>query len=270
MEDAFSNVIILGNGFDLNLGLETAYSDFIESKYFKDKLDVPLFSYLNQQRQIKRWIDLEVELKHYAQSKKDDPSPETSYIREFQLLCRSLKSYLKDVGNYKINQHSIGASFLREKSDQGTLILNFNYTDTVKLVLKEKYLTIKELKIHGSCNKDIILGVEDEAVIPKHFIFLKKSTSSIYLSDIDYNKILLEANNIYFFGYSLGETDHSYFKDFFSKISSGFDRKHIVFYYYQEEGKYNIDYELDTLTLHQLGKFKQKNRVSSLNVDHSE
>ena len=30
-----NNLLIIGNGFDLDLGLPTKYSNFIESKYFK-------------------------------------------------------------------------------------------------------------------------------------------------------------------------------------------------------------------------------------------
>lgn len=29
-------ILIIGNGFDLNLGLKTSYKDFIQSEHFKD------------------------------------------------------------------------------------------------------------------------------------------------------------------------------------------------------------------------------------------
>ncbi len=34
----FDVVIIIGNGFDLSLGLKTSYNDFVESNYFESLL----------------------------------------------------------------------------------------------------------------------------------------------------------------------------------------------------------------------------------------
>lgn len=32
-------LLIIGNGFDIDLGLKTSYSDYITSDYFKNRLD---------------------------------------------------------------------------------------------------------------------------------------------------------------------------------------------------------------------------------------
>ena len=40
----YNIVIVLGNGFDLDLNLKTSYSDFIESNLFKDNLKDKLLS----------------------------------------------------------------------------------------------------------------------------------------------------------------------------------------------------------------------------------
>ena len=72
-----NNVFIVGNGFDLDLGLPTRYSDFAESNYWP-KEDVyrtnkgpyapqSLASYLNEKKNIETWFDLEHELLNYAQ-----------------------------------------------------------------------------------------------------------------------------------------------------------------------------------------------------------
>ena len=55
--------IILGNGFDLDLGLNTSYKSFIDSKDFefwmKEYIDTPdetnLFDYIFKQRLIDTW-----------------------------------------------------------------------------------------------------------------------------------------------------------------------------------------------------------------------
>ena len=45
-------VLILGNGFDLDLGLKTSYKDFWESEYCPKDYPAPLIRHLNS-----RWED---------------------------------------------------------------------------------------------------------------------------------------------------------------------------------------------------------------------
>ena len=58
-------VLILGNGFDLNLGLKTSYKDFWESKFCPKDYPAPLIRHLNQcwpgGIDGVRWYDLENE-----------------------------------------------------------------------------------------------------------------------------------------------------------------------------------------------------------------
>lgn len=61
-----NNLLIIGNGFDLDLGLPTKYSNFIESKYFKKqniRRGSKLFKYISETYHDKKWIDIENELK---------------------------------------------------------------------------------------------------------------------------------------------------------------------------------------------------------------
>lgn len=63
-------VLILGNGFDLDLGLKTSYKDFWESKYCPKDYPAPLIRHLNSkwgdELESVRWYDLENELLEYA------------------------------------------------------------------------------------------------------------------------------------------------------------------------------------------------------------
>ena len=63
-------VAIIGNGFDLNLGLKTSYSDFVNSKDFKSLLNKGnyLVDYLDGKHNLQKWIDVENELKLYSAS----------------------------------------------------------------------------------------------------------------------------------------------------------------------------------------------------------
>lgn len=267
MKSYYHNVLIIGNGFDQSLGLKTSYTNFIESEEFKRNLTYPLFKYLYDQKQIKRWIDLEIELKNYAQTNEKKIVPRDFYYDQFKKLCISLKLYLQNLDYDTIDQKSDAANFLRENTNIDTLIINFNYTDTVTRIINNKN-TAEEIKMHGSYDKDIIIGIEDNIALSKEFIFLKKSTSPIY-PNVDCNEILSNAINIYFFGYSLGETDHSYFDRFFSRISSILPKvnKRITFFYYKENGRLDILHELDTLTIRQIGLLKQRNNIIFTEVD---
>lgn len=42
-------VLIIGNGFDLDLGLKTSYKDFWESKFCPCKYPAPIIDHLNKQ-----------------------------------------------------------------------------------------------------------------------------------------------------------------------------------------------------------------------------
>ena len=68
----YDSILIIGNGFDLNLGLKTSYQNFIASHVFKNLVDGnnQLCKYLNNQNELNRWIDIENELKKYSRDVK--------------------------------------------------------------------------------------------------------------------------------------------------------------------------------------------------------
>lgn len=63
-------VLILGNGFDLDLGLKTSYKDFWESDFCPKDYPAPLIQHLNERwgddLKSVRWYDLESELYNYC------------------------------------------------------------------------------------------------------------------------------------------------------------------------------------------------------------
>lgn len=61
-----NRLLILGNGFDLNLGRKTRYSDFANSEFWPKDLKSNLFGYLNSKKDIEKWFDLEGELANYV------------------------------------------------------------------------------------------------------------------------------------------------------------------------------------------------------------
>ena len=63
-------VLIIGNGFDLNLGRKTSYKDFYESKFCPRDYPAPLIYHLNTKWDNNldevKWYDLENELEKYC------------------------------------------------------------------------------------------------------------------------------------------------------------------------------------------------------------
>ena len=90
-------VLILGNGFDLDLGLKTSYKDFWESEFCPKDYPAPLIHHLNQcwpeNLEAVKWYDLENELLNYYKSLRD-PSMGAD------ILTIEEKSFLKDFSSY--------------------------------------------------------------------------------------------------------------------------------------------------------------------------
>lgn len=72
MPELKSIVLVLGNGFDLDLGLKTSYKDFWESDNCPKDYPAPLINHLNQRwpnnLDAVRWYDLENELYYYVKN----------------------------------------------------------------------------------------------------------------------------------------------------------------------------------------------------------
>lgn len=52
------NMIVLGNGFDIDLGLKTSFKRFVESFEFLSIPDIPLIKKIKE-RSVENWYDLE-------------------------------------------------------------------------------------------------------------------------------------------------------------------------------------------------------------------
>jgi len=251
----YDAILIAGNGFDLNLGLKTSYQDFIVSDAFSSllKANNQLCIYLKNQHELNNWIDIENELKEYSSSIYKD-SNRNIFRLEYQSLCKSLCDYLNNIDmSYvdDIDETSQAYKILTEEFGR-LLIFNFNYTLSIEYLLHKNNLNHKVFKVHGTAKKNrIVFGVEDNARINANDVFLKKSTC-LWNEILNIDSLLSNAKNIIFLGYSLGETDHHYFKQFFqaASINNFMDksRKSILISYYQEEGMYNILKQIDGMT----------------------
>ena len=225
------NIFIIGNGFDLDLGMKTKYSDFANNEKYWPKYNgneiCGLEAYLEKKKDMEKWFDLENELKNYSifsdippmHIKSMNPDIDKKY---FEKIRENLTEYIAQQELGVLDLESVAAKALKAILDYGdfTSCYSFNYTDLNKIVNKlhiGKQFYYKH--IHGSVkDKSIILGV-GSVKLRKGYDFLEKTASEFYrsnsiLSDLD------KSEEIVFFGMSFGEIDNIYFKNFFKKITS--------------------------------------------------
>ena len=161
----YQSALIIGNGFDLSLGLSTSYMDFVNSDEFQILLNMQnqLAIYLKVNAELQNWIDIENELKLY--SKNEDNA---KFKTEYEALCKQLVVYINNIDYSSINKNSKAYEVLTNlSSTKNNIILDFNYTASTRLILKQCGLSDEDIdnrliKVHGEAsNNDIIFGVED-------------------------------------------------------------------------------------------------------------
>lgn len=97
MSEPRNIVLILGNGFDLDLGLKTSYKDFWESNFCPQDYPAPLIHHLNRKLaghiHDVRWYDLENELLEYVNNE-----DKTDIITEEE------RNYLEAIPDWRIGE----------------------------------------------------------------------------------------------------------------------------------------------------------------------
>lgn len=243
-------ILILGNGFDLDLGLKSRYRDFMDSPTWKDVkgreyiLTCNLLRHLEEKNKIEMWFDAESELLNYAlEITESTYAPPQETDREgHEFLMTMLKKYLtKEQENFKLNSSSVAVLLMIAAVENGYFdeMYTFNYTDVNKILAKAgQYATMKINYMHGSLQKsdNIILGIETDKPIHRDYQFLFKTNSRFY----KYNSLIEsmeKADEIIFFGHSINGMDFPYFKNFFMKQTGMFgevNRKYITIFTYDE------------------------------------
>ena len=129
-------VLILGNGFDLDLGLKTSYKDFWESEFCPKDYPAPLIHHLNQcwpdNLEAVKWYDLENELLGYYKSIPDPTIGLDIITEEERAFLEKFTSYGQACGWYS-DQLDLVQSLI----DKGVLFYNGNVLRHVDEHLKE-------------------------------------------------------------------------------------------------------------------------------------
>lgn len=275
-------VLVIGNGFDMDLGLQTSYRKYCESEEwpfntynFKDTktgemLYSPLAEFIDKNKaDNKYWFGLESMMRDYCiqvySEYKDDYKFSRGDKLAYDILCKSLRKYLKecfesflkDKNAIEKARNSEAYSVLKRlfRSNSDFIIHSFNYTDTEKLAyyLEDEHPSLEGLyewsspdrpflQTHGTIySKSIVLGVDEGCPMPRSLSFLKKTHNPGFVSSLILQD-LKNADEVIFFGHSMGEIDCCYFKDFIRKQSVYEPEKQIkiTFYTYDENASHSI------------------------------
>lgn len=264
-------ILIIGNGFDLNLGLKTAYSHFLDSKNFKELLlkKNHIALYLQNKRGLENWVDVELSLKNYADIVLRDGLDFKTSKNEYKELVESFVNYLSGINLRAVDKDSKAYKFLVENCLRGNtiadvMIYNFNYTPSVKEILKncgwqESDFVNRYTHVHGSLETSIIFGIQDDTELSKLHTCMQKSSASNF-QRCNLSDDLLKNYDVEIFGYSFGETDEMYFKLPFHRLSSLGDsyKSNMVLYYYGEDSLDSLNHRLVELTGSQMTNFQRK------------
>lgn len=246
--------LILGNGFDLNLGLRTTYRQFAESEFWtignwavQSGLAQTLESEKNENL---NWFDLERILAKYAMPKQRVAWSPLDMLQKdkqcFYALQGSLGKYIAHAEEQKIQSTSLAARLLEIITRQYPIdnIFSYNYTNLNTFTKQLNLPHLRYKHVHGQCSDGSqILGISDEIQIRAGYDFLYKTCSPHYLSS-NVRYALQRSSFVLFFGHSLGPQDYHYFAQFFKAQSRQDireqDKKTIFIITYNEESRMDI------------------------------
>ena len=226
------------------------------SMFGSETLHQHFYNYFNSKKDKEgsvRWLDIETELYNYAKTKIGIPLTKDfveNDISDFNYLVRQLHTYL-------LRHKSLKYDHIPPKGEDKCVIellkaLNkdksfkkaytFNYTDLKEYLMNYGEFeenNIPDIKhVHGSLDSSavyephIVLGINTDTSLPNEYSFLQKINNP-YTDEGNLAKDLSEADEIIFYGLSMGIVDFEYFQRFFCNIvNSPFSlpKKHITIF----------------------------------------
>lgn len=250
-------LIILGNGFDLDLGWKTSYSDFYEAKQNLFQ-SITGLSYVQKMIIGEHWYNLEGYMRNCMREITKEKIGDFNF---FWIICRDhISDYLSKNENmdiYTTNTDSCAYRLLSEVSSSN--IVSFNYTNPFDIVDLNSH---DILHVHGCLKNRFIgdkikLGVDSSVGVKNELISENDKLKCIIKTNENHNidkflTLFKGADDIIIYGHSLGITDSDYFKPVLKGIiENRIVDKTIYIVTYNEESlqcikdnmqTYNIDY----------------------------
>lgn len=273
MKNMKHRTFIIGNGFDLDLGLQTSYKNFVSSDLWPIvDSDINKSSLVNklQKDSKENWFDLEDSLCEYGRLGTSSVI-KLGTLQYDQIVYYKIKDALsKFIMNHEMLEpykDSMAAEVLRRIASYGVFdnILSFNYTDLNKIGTKIGANKVKYRHVHGSIlGNDIILGTGSNFELKKDYDFLYKTSDTKYKS-ANVRYALQDVDEVVFYGHSLGLQDYDYFKDFFDSCSevgmTQEDSVTITFFTKDVESEVQLKRQLRTMISNAYGRLVDSNRV---------
>ena len=222
--------LILGNGCDLDLGLNTRYSDFAKSPQWTDLYesfnhaeDNNLAGFLKEKAKEDEWFSIEKHLAEYAKEKISQGDFEHVSDDQwfFELLEEHLNTYLELESAGIQNKDSLAKKILNLMNEEKIFdkVYTFNYIPHDALHEWYGYEYERDVSyVHQRLNCGIVLGVAEKDITDDQYSFLRKVNHQSYQST-NLGNDLMEADEVVFFGHSLNTIDFDYFRDFFKACS---------------------------------------------------
>lgn len=261
----YDNLLVIGNGFDLNLGLPTSYRDFVESSIFKKmyvkriqekrnneernqrNIKPSLIDFLYGKKFYERWYDIEQALLEYISKR-----PDGCFVnnikedkRDYMLVCDSLIEYLAsifktghDLEQSKMMKKSSAGQLLQRIRSEKNIVYSFNYTP-IRLIINAVIGddSLKPIRLHGKIEEDSLF----KGTLKDNAIILGVETNDMNNIAPGYSFLLksnnpayrssniaidlLNTRNVILFGHSLNQMDFGYFKEYFYMLSSNVDKE---------------------------------------------
>lgn len=221
-------ILVLGNGFDLDLGLNTTYKAFAESECFKKlshyaKGDNLIADLIKQSST--NWFDIEESIADYVKRKeaaKDFTCAEMDqmFFTDFKQIFADFILYEFTNSPYKdnIKKDSLASRIIQEQKDNKIFdkVYSFNCFD-YSLNDLVSYGKIGDLYVDYVHNKEgyFILGICEDDCTTKDYSFLIKKNQNYEKTNIIED--LECATDIVIFGHSLNRIDKGYFEDLFKR-----------------------------------------------------
>ena len=236
-KDVSMRVLVIGNGFDIDLGINTSYSNFYNYSIFSKRRNVvpnSLEAYLRgRNKKDIRWADLEESMATYVKNKKGRVLDTITNHDKFflQELKREFSDFIIDNWYNKSNnseKEPINDSLAKriiDKNNKGCFdsIYSFNcmlYSDLQLFSDSQIDSTFGINNIHGAYDV-FIFGIRKEDCIREDYSFLVKENQDYYPHDVvkSLKKDLMLANDVVIFGHSLNRIDMGYFEYLFKQFA---------------------------------------------------
>ena len=238
-----SIALILGNGFDKDLGLPSSFPEFARSVEWENLFNSfwgtrfsnwfmsnSLLWHLKKAI-MPNWFEIEEEIHNFIlEHPKITKKQEHKIQQEFEGLKLALSEYLNRISReFKANKEKLAYQLLCHlpKCPVHIVEISFNYTnpdlfiDTNDKIDFVNIFHCTRTHVHGSLNEaDIVLGcdIQDKEVVNRPLSFMYKYNMLKRANFVALT--LLEAKEIIFFGHSVNEMDFCYFREFFKMVSA--------------------------------------------------